>query len=51
MKLYQSDEFSMSIFLYQNLNLKTPIEVLKGTIQGEKKPRDNRRPRGENNKH
>jgi hypothetical protein len=40
----------MSIFLYQNLNLKTPIEVFKSTIQGEKKPRDNGRLRWENNK-
>jgi hypothetical protein len=37
----------MSIFFYQNLNLKTPIEVL----IGENKPRDNGRPRRENNKH
>jgi hypothetical protein len=28
-----------------------PNEILKGKIQGEKKPRDNGRPRRENNKH
>jgi hypothetical protein len=41
----------MSIFLYQNIKLKTPIEVLKNTIQGEKKPKDTERLRSENNKH